>query len=217
MGAREHERAAAAEETHAGNSALIEDHLGRCGRGNLSPQPSAPCWTAGGNAGAADARRERERQLRVAAAHRAAALALRDAESRSCVGIGAADRDVSPFLHTEDIAGVEALNGRVLSSRGGGDQRLQGATVIFRAVPGLTAEWLQRVIDCHVVRNAVLGYGDPVVADCPLGVQGVTATVRPAGGGFAVEMRGNPTVAEQILRRARAMVTAQPSGDASPR
>jgi len=217
MGAREHERAAAAEETHAGNSALIEDHLGRCGRGNLSPQPDAPCWTPGGNAGAADARRERERQLRVAAAHRAAAQTLQDAESRSCVGVGAADRDVSPFLHTEDIAGVEALNGRVVSSRGGGDQRLEGARVLFRAVPGLTAEWLQRVIDCHVARNAVLGYGDPAVADCPLGVQGVSATVRPARGGFAVEMRGDPAAAEQILRRARAMVNPVSSVDAAAR
>jgi hypothetical protein len=36
--------------------------------------------------------------------------------------------------------------------------RTEGAVISFRATPGLTAQWLQRVIDCHLARNAALGH-----------------------------------------------------------
>ena len=36
-------------------------------------------------------------------------------------------------------------------------QKDVGATVVFRAVPGMTAEWLQRVVDCHLARAAAVG------------------------------------------------------------
>jgi len=183
--------------------------VGRCALGSPAPEPGAPCWTAGRDP-AAEARRARERQLRLAAEHRAAAQALHDAEARDCVGIAVADGEVSPFLYAEDIAGVEPLYGRTGSSRGAPNLRLQGATVTFRAVPGLTAEWLQRVVDCHTARNAVLGYDQPALADCPLGLQGVSATVLSVRGGFAVEMLGDFEKAEQILRRAQALANPQP-------
>jgi len=44
----------------------------------------------------------------MAADHRAAAQALRDAEGTSCGGIAESDRDVSPFDHREDITSVTA-------------------------------------------------------------------------------------------------------------
>ena len=213
MGALKHERAAAAEEEHARNSALIDEHLGRCALGSRAPESGAPCWTAGPNSGA-EARRVRERQLRLATEHRAAAQALRDAEARDCVGISVADREMSPFLHARDFAGVEPLYGQASSPRGAANRRLEGAAVTFRAVSGLTVEWIQRVVDCHIARNAVLGYDEPSLAACPLGLRGVSTTVRSARGGFAVEMRGDLKVAEQILRRAQALVKPQPGADA---
>ncbi len=49
-------------------------------------------------------------------------------------------------MHHEDVANVEPLTVKVTSGRGSYG-RTVGATVTFRAVPGLTAQWLQRVVD----------------------------------------------------------------------
>jgi hypothetical protein len=49
----------------------------------------------------------------------------------------------------------------------------------------MTAEWLQRLTDCHIARNAALGHVAPAMPDCPLVPMGVTARVTSTGGGFA--------------------------------
>jgi hypothetical protein len=90
-----------------------------------------------------DAKRHRE----IAAKHRAASAALREAEARSCAGVPAEDRDISPFYHREDIDRVERIQKESFGPGG-----LLGARLVFRAKPGLTAEWLQRVMDCHLAR-----------------------------------------------------------------
>ena len=161
-----------------------------------------PCWTSVTNP-TAEHLKHAEDHLARAAEHRAASQALRDAEARACVGIPAADRDESPFEHREDIARVEPLyvkeGGKIPS------QRLVGAVAVFRAVPGMTAEWLQRVVDCHLARNAALGHDVPEMSYCPLVPKGVTATVSPAQAGFAMEIRSDDSAtAKEILRRAEA-------------
>jgi hypothetical protein len=81
-----------------------------------------------------------------------------------------------------------------------------GASVTFRAVPGLTAEWLQRIVECHVARNNALGNNVPEMAYCPLVPKGVTAKVNSVGNGFAVEIRSDdPDTAKEVLRRAQAL------------
>jgi hypothetical protein len=47
------------------------------------------------------------------------------------------------------------------------------AIVMFRARPSMTAEWLQRVVDCHPARNAALGHVVLDLPDCPLVPKGV--------------------------------------------
>lgn len=153
-------------------------------------------------------RAQAERHLRAAAAHRAAAQALRDAEARACAGIDELDRDLSPFAHREDIVSVTPLVESVL---GVGDeapiQRTAGATIVFRATPGMTSEWLQRVVDCHLARNAALGHDVPEMPYCPLVPRGVTARVRSTGDGFAVDVRADDEgAAEEVLRRAQALL-----------
>jgi hypothetical protein len=79
---------------------------------------------------------------------------------------------------------------------------LQGARVTFRAVPGMTGEWLQRVVDCHLARNAVVG-GDML---CPLAVPHATATVTSTGRGFVVDITSDDTDSvRQIIKRASAL------------
>jgi hypothetical protein len=81
---------------------------------------------------------------------------------------------------------------------------LAGAAIVFRAVPGLTAEWLQRIIDCHLARNAAVGYEMPEMADCPLALPGISAKVVSSGDGFAAQVRsGQDSTAAEIWRRAQ--------------
>jgi hypothetical protein len=113
------------------------------------------------------------------------------------------DRDMSPFDHREDITSVVALTtsgGGILTSK----PRTLGAVVTFRAVPGMTAEWLQRVVDCHLARNASLGNDVPEMPSCPLVPKGVAARVASTGDGFAVSIQAEDSkTAQEVLSRAQ--------------
>ncbi len=161
---------------------------------------SAICWTSVENP-TADHRRAAEEHRRRASDHRAASVALRGAEARACVGISPDDRDMSPFDRAEDIARVEPM----MEAEGPkAPQRTVGAVVTFRARPGMTAEWLQRVVDCHLARSASLGHLIPEMPNCPLVPKGARATVTSTSNGFAVAIRADDlTVAQEILARAR--------------
>jgi len=113
---------------------------------------------------------------------------------------------MSPFNHREDITVV----GTVKSERGGYDSLgatiPTGARIAFRAVPGLTGEWLQRVVDCHLARNAVMGAADPTMGYCPLAVPHSKASVVSTGNGFAVDVTSDDADSvREIVKRAQAL------------
>lgn len=144
-----------------------------------------------------------KKHQKMAADHRAASQALRDAEARACFGLPEHDRDTSPFEHREDIASVEPLTVGTPSGKST-TPRTEGAVITFRAVPGMTAQWLQRVVDCHLARNAALGHDVPEMPNCPLVPKDVAAKVTATDSGFAVAVRSDDSrTADEILRRAR--------------
>lgn len=146
----------------------------------------------------ADARRHAE----LAARHRAASQELRGVEARTCNNISAGDRDMSPFYHREDIVSVEPSTERT----GRYGRRVVGAEVVFAALPGMTSEWLQRVVDCHLARNAVLGDDDKTMSYCPLAVPHTTAVVHSVGNGFAVDIRAiDDRSVKDVVSRAEAL------------
>lgn len=209
MSAASHETTAAREELEAKEHEQRYDPAARqradkCRGVSTAKEAMAsePCWSSVTNP-TAEHLKHAEDHLARAAEHRAASQALRDAEARACVGVPTADRDESPFDHREDITRVDPLY-----VKEGGKlplQRLEGAVVVFRAVPGMTAQWLQRVVDCHLARNAALGHDVPEMSYCPLVPKGVSATVNPSQSGFAIEIRSDdPATAKEILRRAEA-------------
>lgn len=162
------------------------------------------CWTSVSNPTAHhgdDAKRHRE----LAQKHRAASAALADAEARACTGISEDDRDMSPFHHREDIDSVSPLIEEQKAGKGVIKKEV-GVTVVFRAVPGLTAEWLQRVVDCHLARAAAVGHEMPEMSYCPLVPKGIKAKVTSAGNGFAVNVSADDaaTIAE-IKKRGEAL------------
>ncbi len=165
------------------------------------------CWTSTTNPTKehdADAQHHRE----LAAKHRAASAALAQAETQACAGISDDDRDISPFAHREDIRSVSPYEEQVKAGKATTTKRV-GATVVFRALPGMTAEWLQRVVDCHLARAAAAGHQMPEMDYCPLVLKDVTAKVTSVGDGFAVNIKSEDgATADQILKRAEALVPA---------
>lgn len=184
-GARPHDMSAAAHDAHAEQ----EEDAARRSEARIA-------WTA-----TPDGRAEVERLRRMAADHRAASKALRDTEASACANLSEEDRAVSPFQRYSDIASVEPY------SVGARAPRLLGARIHFRAVPGLTAPWLQRLIDCHAARIATLGHDAPEMASCPLLPKDVSASVSSEAAGFVVDLKSwDHESAREVLRRARALV-----------
>jgi hypothetical protein len=212
-GARPHDMSAAQHEREAqAHADTAEEHADqydpearaaqqKCGLGG--GHGSGACWTSVENPTALH-RQEADEHRRHAAEHRAASAALREAEARACTGIAPDDRDISPFDHTEDIIRIVPLTQRIGSRETASGERVVGTVVTFRAVPGMTAEWLQRVVNCHLARNASLGHAVPEMPECPLVPRGAQARVRSTGDGFAVEIRSDDeAAAREILARAR--------------
>jgi hypothetical protein len=200
--AAQHEAMAAREDRAAG--AHAEQH---------DPKASTPgeqcagwggCWTSSRNPTAQHAE-DAKQHHELAQKHRAAAAALAGAEASSCAGLSDADRDISPFYHRDDIVSVSKLMGKVPAGWEPGQMEI-GSTIAFRAVRGMTREWLQRVVDCHMARAAAVGYDMPEMGYCPLALKGVKATTTSTSNGFAVNVSSDDaaTVAE-IEKRANAL------------
>ena len=208
MSATQHEAMAKQEDTAAEghqaqtdpNASVATEH---CPRGQ-----SSPCWTTTSNPTqqhSSDAESHKE----MAAKHRAAAGALAQAESQSCNGIAPEDRDVSPFYHREDISSVEPVEREVKRGKQSSSV-VAGATVTFRAVPGLTAEWLQHEVNCHLARAASVGFNMPEMSYCPLELKGAKATVHSAGDRLAVTVESEDAdTAKEILTRSQALVATK--------
>jgi hypothetical protein len=205
MSQAEHERAAMQHEQQATITGA------NCG--GRASSGYGGCWTSVTNPTSQN-QADAERHRKMAAAHRAAAQSLRDAEASSCGGISDMDRDISPFDHREDIVSVVPY---VVPMPQAGKQQIpttRGAVITFRAVPGMTTEWLQRIVDCHLARNASLGFDVPEMPYCPLAVKGARAKVASTGNGFAVTVDSDdPASAKEILGRAEGLV-GKPSGTA---
>ena len=228
--AKEHARAAEAHGAQFDPDYPNERLGGRTGRRRLwrrgcRPAGGTPpdlasdvCWTSLRNPTAVHLAAAQD-HARRALDHRAASAALREAEARACIGIADADRDMSPFEHPEDIASVAPLTLREADSPTKLPwERTVGVIITFRAVEGMTAEWLQRVIDCHLARNASLGHMVPEMLNCPLVPRGVEAGVSSARDGFAVAIRStDPSVTPEVLLRAQRLRGAEPSGPAPAR
>ena len=92
-------------------------------------------------------------------------------------------RSVLPFSTYED-AGYTSY------------RQFRGADVFVAAQPGLTREWLQRVLTYQIANG-----------ECDFGVHDVSVSVLSAGGGFSVRLSGpDERAAGEILRNAQLLV-----------
>lgn len=203
--ARTHEDDAASHDRD-GDAARSTDRPACPPVGGVGGRGSGICWTSAAQA-TSDHVAAAEAHRRAAAEHRAASRALREAEARACDGLADADRDTSPFARTEDIVAVAPLTRPVRR----GETRVPTATgviVTFRTVPGLTTERLQRLVDCHLARNAALGHEPGDMDECPLVPRGASAHVTATREGFEVAVRGADDKAiDAIVERGQKLKT----------
>jgi hypothetical protein len=206
------EQAALSKEKHYNPQA--RESGGMC-RGRPGPTEDV-CWSSFRNPTERFLLRAEETR-RLAADHRMAARTLRDAEMHACAGIAEDDRLDSPFDHRDDILRVEPLHGGV--SRYLNQPWTEGVVVTFRPVLGMSAPWLQHVVDCQIARHAALGNDLTLQPRCLLVPKGVRATVAAVPDGFAVTvLAGERETAEELFRRADALtmpIHAGPDADAS--
>jgi hypothetical protein len=162
---------------------------------------TAPCWTVT-ESSATRQLEEAQALHRIANEHREVAVALHDAEASACGGVAAGDRDISPLTRREDITSTGRLMGRTVAKSPTDEPR--GAFVTIRAVRGLTRQYLQRVLECHLARNASMGYG--VHRGDPQAIQGASVAVDSLGDGFRIELSSDDwDTAREIMRRTLAL------------
>lgn len=120
----------------------------------------------------------------------------------------AADDDekaLGPVLGGEAVQRVQPLYSTVEGAKTGHMAELRGATVVVQALPGLTAEWLDRALECHSAREALGHTSAP--SDDPFWLPGssVDIDVRSARDGFDVAITAySSSDARQVLTRANA-------------
>jgi len=87
--------------------------------------------------------------------HLEAAKRLRDEEQVACYGVPDADRMQGPFAHPDRITGIEIVRDRGVYPKG--QLEPVGVAIDLRAEPGMTEQWLGRVVACHIAHVAVVG------------------------------------------------------------
>jgi hypothetical protein len=153
-----------------------------------------------------------------AAAHRVAAQSIRYAEDVACAGISTDERNAGPLaVDSKQIVSVEPL---ILPVAIGKQTYLreEGSKVTIVAAPGLTAQWLTRLAECHIARHASEGPEIDEGRPCPFAVGAVAVNVVEAPTSFVLSLRadGNAANAERVLRVSEALHTGVNIAFATP-
>jgi len=127
------------------------------------------------------------------------------------------EKALAPVLSGSAVQGVKPLYNATEGARSGGQSVLRGATVTVSALSGVTAEWLDRALECHSAK-VTLGRV-PGASDDPFWLPGSSADidVRSAKDGFDVAVTGYSSEdARQILDRANAFAKAKAGATPKP-
>jgi hypothetical protein len=124
-------------------------------------------------------------------------------ESTRCVGVEPG-QSVDTVLSGQAVIAVRPLYAATVPSKSDAQDQLHGAIVTVTAQPGMTAEWLDRVLECHSA-DETLGRTadrrDPFYLPDAV----VDITVKSAKDGFAIDVSTfSPGDGQRILDRANA-------------
>src|SRR5262249_5297266 len=97
----------------------------------------------------------------------------------ACVGVPDAERYVGLFTDPSGLLAAEEIRRMERMSETEPPDDRAGARLVLVARPGMTAEWLQRVAECHLARN--VSRGVPPTSRSPLDVPGAAVLVSSTG------------------------------------
>jgi hypothetical protein len=120
------------------------------------------------------------------------------AAGAGCRSLGDASQTVATALSPEAVYGADRVDvDRAISVTG----TQPGSVVYLRATPGMSQEYLERVLSCHAAYGHAVGPSDPFH---PQGGNVARVQVASAGAGYAVRVVGeNRRTDDEIWRRAR--------------
>jgi hypothetical protein len=124
---------------------------------------------------------------------------------------------LGPVLDGRALKNVEPLYSSSATSegsKGNSQSELRGAIVNVQAVPGVTAEWLDRALECHSAKRVLGQIQQGGAAEDPFWLPGsvVDIDVQSAKDGFRVAVAGaSPAEGQQILTRAQSFANAKTS------
>jgi len=127
---------------------------------------------------------------------------------RTRCGPEVAESALAPVLEQKTGLLVAPLYSTIEADKSGAQSQLRGALLTIGALPGVTAEWLDRQLECHSARAEL---GRIPASEDPFWLPGATVDidVRPARDGFVIAVAGySPSDARLILDRARAFAKA---------
>lgn len=125
---------------------------------------------------------------------------LQRAELSACADVPDAERDHGPFAHRDRIVKVEQVN-RVVSPKAPAPPA--GVAVYLRAAPGVTEQWLGRVVECNAAHRAVVASDDR----SPLSVDDTRIAITPTVDGFRIAITSeSPEVARDLVQRGQSLI-----------
>jgi len=131
----------------------------------------------------------------LAQEHLDAAKRLRNEESAACDGVPDADRMAGPFAQARLVTNVDVVRDRVLLPKG--PLQPVGVAVYMKAEPGMTQQWLGRIIACHVAHVAVVGQAE---RPSPLSVANTKVAVSSTSVGFRITVTSKDSdVARSVI------------------
>jgi hypothetical protein len=131
----------------------------------------------------------------LAQEHLDAANRLRNDERVACEGVPDADRLGGPFAQPQNVTAVDVVRDRVLLPKG--FMQPVGVAVYIKAEPGMTQQWLGRIIACNVAHVAAMGGAD---RPSPLSVANTQVAVSSTSVGFRVTVTSkDASVARSVI------------------
>ena len=148
-------------------------------------------------------------QITLQASNVATPPPARDVQA-ACRGVPTAEWTAASLTNPRNVRAVQEVKPELPVSETETVVQRWGARILLGAQPGMTAEWLQRVAECHMAQVAT---ANVALTQSPLDVRGALVSVQSAGDGFAVDVTSrDPKVGREILARARTLAPQAASG-----
>jgi len=138
------------------------------------------------------------------------------AASAACERLGDTSKAVSDLFASGNIYGTRNATEDLVTGDGPPEVHQVGAELYVHALPGVTAEYLQRTLECYTAYSRAIHPNDPFH---PTAGSVADVAVISAGDSFAIRVVGsNDQTAADISQRARALtstVSAQQVSESS--